>query len=52
MFAGLQFFIKSMTFTLSGGDGQQSHGVFTAQQTGQLHEPHAGRQGTRGGRRG
>lgn len=52
VFVGLQFFIKLMTFTLSGGDGQQSHGVFTAQQTGQLHEPHAGRPGTRGGRRG
>lgn len=36
--------------TLSGGDGQQSHGVFTAQQTGQLYKPNAGRPRTRGSR--
>lgn len=52
VFAIQRFSIKHVTFTLSGGDGQQSHGVFAAQQTGQLHEPHSGRQRARGGRRG
>lgn len=32
-----------------GGDGQHAHGVVTAQQTGQLHQPDSGSPRARGG---
>lgn len=34
---------------LAGGDGHSAEGVVSAQPSGQLHQPHAGGQGTRGG---
>lgn len=37
-------------FVSAGGNGHQPHGVFPAQQPGQLFQPAPGQQGARGGR--
>lgn len=47
----LQMFRPSLMGSLSpGGDGQHSHGVVAAAQTGHVHQPDSGGSGARGGR--